>query len=86
MRSTRKTVTFHRPFRISGVDGEQPAGDYDVTTDEEQVPDISFVAWYRVGTSMRFPALGIQSGQEQWASINPNDLSEALEADKKSVC
>ncbi len=67
MRSTRKTVTFHRPFRIPGVDGEQPAGEYEVTTDEEQVPGISFVAWRRVGTSMRFP---------RWHPVGPGAMGE----------
>ena len=35
MRTTSKTVTFHRPFRLQGVDHVLPPADYRVMTDEE---------------------------------------------------
>jgi len=33
MRTTNKTVTFHQPFRLEGVDGVLPPADYRVVTD-----------------------------------------------------
>ncbi len=34
-RTTTKSVTFARPFRLAGLEEEFPAGQYDVETDEE---------------------------------------------------
>jgi hypothetical protein len=48
----RKTVTFTRPFNLTGIDGVQPAGAYEVFTDEELIDDLSFVAYRRVATAM----------------------------------
>jgi hypothetical protein len=37
-----RTVTFRRPFTVTGVDEVQPAGTYMVETDEELLEDLSF--------------------------------------------
>jgi len=37
MRTITKTVTFHRPFCLKGVDRELAPGDYRVVTDEELI-------------------------------------------------
>ncbi len=83
MRSTITTVTFHKPFAMAGVDGRHPPGTYEVMTDEEELPGVSFVAWRRVRTSMRLPSLGTASAQEQWVTIQPEELSRNLEADRQ---
>ncbi len=46
-RSTTTAVTFKAPFKLSSVDGEQPAGTYRVETDEEQVDGLSYSAFHR---------------------------------------
>ena len=56
MRTTNKTVTFHRPFRLKGVDGVLPPADYRVVTDEEIIEGLSFVAYRRVATGIFVPA------------------------------
>ena len=38
VRTSRKTVTFTRPFSLTGIDEVQPAGPYTVETDEEELP------------------------------------------------
>ena len=81
MLSSRKVVTFQHPFNFVGLDGTQPAGNYVVVTDEEEIPGLSFVSWRRVGTSLRLPAVGLNTGLEQVISVNPQDLAEALEKD-----
>jgi len=81
MRVNRKTVTFERPFRFSGLDAEQPAGTYLVVTEEEQIPGLSFEAWRRVETSLRLPCLEKKTGMEQVVVINPHDLEVALAVD-----
>jgi len=49
-RTTKSTVTFTRPFSLSGFDGEQPAGSYSVETDEEMLDGVSFPAYRRLAT------------------------------------
>jgi hypothetical protein len=38
-------VTFRQPFVLSGVDGTQRPGAYDVDTDEESIDTQSFLAY-----------------------------------------
>ena len=42
-RTTTKTVVFHRPFAIGGVDGLLPPGSYAVEMEEELIPGVSFL-------------------------------------------
>ena len=50
VRTSRKSVTFTRPFSLSGLDELQPAGTYTVETDEELLPGLSFPAYRHVAT------------------------------------
>ena len=50
VRTSRKSVTFTRPFSLSGIDEVQPAGTYTVETDEELLPGLSFPAYRRIAT------------------------------------
>ncbi|MBI2718230.1 MAG: hypothetical protein HY245_13610 [Rhizobiales bacterium] len=84
MRTSRKTVTFDKPFKFAGLDGPQPAGAYIVVTEEEPIPGLSFESWRRVKTSLRLPAIGRDTGWEQAITINPQDLADALTKDGKS--
>ena len=71
-RTTRKTVTFRRPFSMSAIEKVQPSGTYTVDTDEELIDGLSFLAYRRVATllhspstcSKRVPVLD-QRGQEK---------------------
>ena len=42
VRTTTKTVTFTRPFNLSGMEEMQPAGTYTVETDEELLQTFRF--------------------------------------------
>ncbi len=53
-RTTSQTVTFRRPFKLSGADDVQPAGSYTIETDEEQL-DTSVLAYRRLATLFRLP-------------------------------
>jgi hypothetical protein len=79
MRTTNKTITFHRPFRLEGVDGVLPPADYRVVTDEEILEGLSFVAYHRVATSIFVPA-PFGSAVEMVA-IDPSDLEAAQAED-----
>jgi hypothetical protein len=81
-RTTKSTVSFTRPFSLSGFDGEQPAGSYSVETDEELLDGVSFPAYRRMATMMQLdaPSRG-SAGMLQVAVINPDELAAALAAD-----
>jgi hypothetical protein len=84
-RTIIKTVMFARPFVLSGLDREQPAGAYAVETDEELIPCVSFTAYRRTATWLRLP--GRREGAEPSAglseivAIDPTELERALARD-----
>jgi hypothetical protein len=73
-RTIRTSVTFVRPFVLPGVDGLQPAGTYDVDTDEESIDDVSFLAWRRVATMIHLR----KDGATQVHTIDPLTLAASL--------
>jgi hypothetical protein len=79
MRTTDKTITFHRPFRLEGVDGVLPPADYRVVTDEEIIEGLSFMAYHRVATSIFVPAP--YGSAVEMVTIDPADLEAAQAAD-----
>jgi hypothetical protein len=56
VRTTNKTVTFHRPFCLKGADRLLPPADYRVMTDEELIEGLSFSAYRRISTAIFVPA------------------------------
>jgi len=56
MRTTTRTVTFHRPFHLKGVDRLLPPANYRVITDEELIEGLSFPAYRRISTAIFVPA------------------------------
>jgi len=83
IRATTKTVTFHRPFCLKGVDRELPPGDYRVVTDEELIEGLSFSAYHRVSTVIFVPA---RSGSTvEMVTIEPADLEAAQERDAAKI-
>jgi hypothetical protein len=81
MRTSNKTVTFGRPFRLRGVDRTLPAGDYRVTTDEELIEGLSFPVYRRVSTMILVPAA--QASSVELVTIDPADLETAQNNDTK---
>jgi hypothetical protein len=82
-RTTTKTVTFHKPFALKGVDRMLPAADYRVVTDEEPIDGVSFAAYRRVSTAIFVPA---ESGcAVEMVTIDPLELQAAQERDAAST-
>ena len=80
VRATTRTVTFHRPFYLKGVDRLLPPADYRVVTDEELIDGLSFAAYRRVSTAIFVPA---ESGCAiEMVSIDPLDLQAAQDQDE----
>jgi hypothetical protein len=81
VRTTNKTVTFHRPFCLKGADRLLPPADYRVMTDEELIEGLSFSAYRRISTAIFVPA---PSGAAvEMVTIDPLDLQVAQELDAK---
>jgi hypothetical protein len=80
-RTTETTVTFVHPFTLSSVDGIQPAGTYCLTTDEEQLPGLSFDAFRRFATLLHLPADPRPDSTRHVVQVDPQELAEALAAD-----
>jgi hypothetical protein len=79
IRTSSQTITFHRSFRLKGVDRLLPPADYRVLTDEELIEGVSFPAYHRVSTAIFVPA---PSGSAvEMVTIDPLDLKAAQEQD-----
>ena len=75
-RTTSRTVTFPRPFTLRGLDGEQPAGNYVVETDEELIDELSFPVYRRTATWLLLPQR--PGSGAQVARVDPDELDAAL--------
>lgn len=76
-RMTTKTVTFQRPFVLSGFPELLPAGTYTIDTEEEQLDNLLVVGWRRVSTALRVRI----DGAVECRTIDPDALHEALMRD-----
>ena len=74
MRTSRETVVFDHPFRLSGLDEEQPAGAYTVVTDEDLIEGLSFLAYRRVATTINLPLPHGGSGSTQAVTVDPREI------------
>lgn len=81
-RTTRYVVYFSSAFSLDGFDEPQPAGEYQIEQDEEQLDSMSSIAYRRVGTFMHLPAITTGSLTRQVVPINPDELETALAKDR----
>jgi hypothetical protein len=81
MRTTSRTVTFARPFFLSGIVEPQPAGNYTVETDEEPVGNGPITAYRRISTLIRLPGRPGSLVLEQVVDIDAAELAAALARD-----
>jgi hypothetical protein len=78
-RTISRTVVFRHEFTLRDLGETRPAGSYIVDTEEELIESLSFPAYRRVSTWMRFPVGG---GIDEVAKVDPLDLEAALAADE----
>ena len=80
-RTTTKTVVFKFPFALSAVDGPLPPGPYEITSEEELIPGLSFLAYRRTSTTITLDIrTGLYTGR-QVVTIDPGELEMALKRD-----
>lgn len=84
-RSTKRTVTFSRPFKLGTSDAEFPPGRYFLEIDEDLVDDLSFPVYRRTATMMQLIADPLRPGITETALINLPELEAALEKDGAPV-
>jgi hypothetical protein len=82
-RTTRKTVRFLSAFSLPGFETPLPPGQYLVDQDEEPIESGSSLAWRRVATFIRLPAISAKGLTQQMVPIDPAFLEAALEQDQK---
>jgi hypothetical protein len=70
-RTTRKTVTFRRPFCLSAADEVLPPGTYAVDTDEELIDGLSFLAYRCIATLLHLPCIS-NRGVSEVVVIDPS--------------
>ena len=80
-RTSTRTVTFRRRFRLSAVEESQPAGSYQVESDEEQLATISSPAYRRIATWLRLPAPAGSRALDRLVNVDAMELESALAAD-----
>jgi hypothetical protein len=85
MRTTVRAVTFVRPFVLAGWP-VQPAGTYIVETDEELIEGVSFSAYLRVATYIRWDLPRGVSGTIESLKVDPAELEAAIRRDAAYCC
>lgn len=78
MRTSSGTVTFVRPFTLSGIDGPQPPGTYTVETDEDLLDGSSPPVYRRIATMIRLPGRPGSGELVQVVTVDPDELAAAL--------
>lgn len=81
VRTTETNVTFKRPFSRSEFERPQSAGTYRVVADDEEISDLSFLAFRRIATTLRLPSPAASRRREEMVPIDAHALSAALAAD-----
>jgi hypothetical protein len=80
-RSQRTTIVFRRPFLMKGFDRPQPAGTYDVDTEEELLQGLSFPAYRRVSTTITWRAQAPGTFLQALV-VDPEELEKAQAEDR----
>ena len=81
VRTSHKTVTFMRPFSLTGIDEVQAAGSYTVETSEELLQAVSFPAYRRIETLIFLPSRPGGAFVERVVNIAPLELEAAQKRD-----
>ncbi|UVK46968.1 hypothetical protein BPNPMPFG_002701 [Mesorhizobium sp. AR07] len=85
-RTTHSIAHFAAPFVLGGLEGQLPAGDYDIDHDEEVIEGMSRLAWRRVATFIHLPARTVKNPTtSQLVAIDYVELETALKRDRENA-
>lgn len=82
IRTSSKFVIFNHPFKIGMLSELQPAGSYQVDTDEELIEGLSFVAYKRILTIIHLHSKTKLKNLTRALTISAKDLETALRKDR----
>ena len=81
IRTSSKTVTFRRPFALGGMREAQPAGAYDVETEEALLDTVALPAYRRISTMIELRGRPSVAAITEMVVIDPDELDAALARD-----
>jgi hypothetical protein len=84
IRTTSSTISFSRPFVLTGIADKQPPGSYTVEIDEELLSHVSFPAYRRIATLMRLPPRPDSTERARVVYLDPLELVALLAADARA--
>lgn len=81
-RHTSKTIRFARPFTLANVEGEHPAGSYEIEIEEELLSGLSFPVYRRIGARITLPFNALGASGHQTVPVTLDDIEAALARDE----
>ena len=82
LRTTHRTATFNEPFSLRNAEGVQPAGEYNVFSEDELITGLSRTAWRRVLTLIQTPSISSPQEKPRLLVISQEELDAALMKDQ----
>lgn len=82
---TSSTITFRRPFALTGTDELLPAGAYSVETEDELIEGVPYLAYRRLSTLLRPRPLSDHAHLTGAMTVDPDELEAALARDERSA-
>jgi hypothetical protein len=77
-RRSIKLVTFDAPFQLQAMEEMRPAGDYEVTIEEEQIGEFMYEAFRRTATTIYLPPRGGDFGMGQVIPVEPGEFAKLM--------
>lgn len=81
IRTSSKFVVFKHPFTIGALSELQPAGSYQIDTDEELIEGLSFIAYKRILTIIHLHSRNKLKNITRALTVSARDLETALKKD-----
>ncbi|MFD1623383.1 hypothetical protein [Azospirillum griseum] len=81
VRRSQRTITFSKPFHLTGLDAVQPPGVYSVEIEEELIEGLSFPAYRRVSTVILLPGPPASGILMQAVAVSGAELEDAERLD-----
>jgi hypothetical protein len=82
-RKNTKLVTFETPFQLQAMEEMQPAGDYEITVEQEQIGEFMFEAFRRTPITLYLPPRDGDYGMGRVVPVEPAEFAELV---KLKVC
>jgi len=85
MRTTISTVTVKEPFLLTGIAGNQPAGNYEIELQEQLIDNTAFLAYRRMSTQIRLQQQEAHLDYPLQMPIDPAQLEKLLAIRRPAV-